>query len=48
MAETVATFDVIIAGGGLVGRSLALALAGLAPDGFQRRARRCRADKPCR
>jgi 2-octaprenyl-6-methoxyphenol hydroxylase len=35
MAETVATFDVIIAGGGLVGRSLALALAGLAPDGFK-------------
>jgi len=35
MAETVATFDVIIAGGGLVGRSLALALAGLAPDGFR-------------
>ena len=35
MPETVASFDVIIAGGGLVGRSLALGLAGLAPEGFK-------------
>ena len=35
MPETAASFDVIIAGGGLVGRSLALALAGIAPQGFK-------------
>ena len=28
-------FDVVIAGGGLAGRSLALALAKLAPQGFR-------------
>ena len=35
MPETAASFDVIIAGSGLVGRSLAVALAGLAPQGFK-------------